>query len=154
MLTVVRNNENPGTISIPADELDKLGINDGDEVELARENDEIILRSTRQAERKRRFEQAKDRILDEWHDVFVELAKGADDNSKPPKPGGKFVLSKAEDHKYKFHLTAESGEIFFESTLFKSQKEANDAINSLKKLIDQANDKISDFPVEDKLEIV
>ena len=36
MLTVVRNNENSGTISIPADELEKLGINDGDEVEFSK----------------------------------------------------------------------------------------------------------------------
>lgn len=85
MLTVIANNENSRTISIPADELEKLGISDGEEVEIFKEDGKVILRSAAEAERKRIFETAKDKIFEEWNDVFVALAKGADDESAETK---------------------------------------------------------------------
>lgn len=85
MLTVVANKENSRVISIPADEMEKLGFSDGDEVELSEENGAMVVRSAAEAERKRRFERAKDEILEEWHDVLVALAKGVDDKSVEAK---------------------------------------------------------------------
>lgn len=148
MLTVVTNNENSRTISIPADEMKKLGINAGDEVEFSKENDEIILRPTSEAERKRKFEQAKNKIFEEWHDVFVELAKGAEDEITKPEASGKFILIKAENEKYKFKLTG-IGNAILETSEFDSIEEARNAIDSLKKELSKIQDKIIDFPVID-----
>lgn len=85
MLTLIANNENSRTISIPADEIEKLGFKDGDKVELSKENGTMVVRPAAEAERKRRFKQAKDEILEEWHDVMVALAKGADDKTVETK---------------------------------------------------------------------
>lgn len=75
MLTVVKNNENSRTISIPADEMEKLGINDGDEVELHKENGEIILKTTKN-ERKERILKATREIIEERRSALIELGKG------------------------------------------------------------------------------
>lgn len=157
MLTITANTENPNTILIPADEMERLGIKNGDEVELSLENDEIILRSTAEAERKRKFENTKDKIFKEWHNVFVELAKGADDetaNKFEQESNGKFVLSEIGQGKYKFILTASGGKVIFESSMFESQEEARLAIDSVKKEISEIKDKILDFPVRSELEAV
>jgi AbrB family looped-hinge helix DNA binding protein len=75
MLTVVKNNENSRTISIPADEMEKLGINDGDEVELYKENGEIILKAAKN-ERKERILRATREIIEERRSALIELGKG------------------------------------------------------------------------------
>lgn len=76
MLTVVRNNENSGTISIPADEMEKLGINDGDEVEFSKkENGEIILRSAKN-ERTKKILDATREIIERRKSALIELGKG------------------------------------------------------------------------------
>jgi len=75
MLTVIANRENSRTISIPADEMEKLGFKDGDEVELSKENDEIVLRS-KQSERKKRILEATREIIEERKSALIELGKG------------------------------------------------------------------------------
>lgn len=75
MLTVITNRENSRTISIPADEMEKLGISDGEEIELLKENEEIILRS-KQSERRRRILEATREIIEERKSALIELGKG------------------------------------------------------------------------------
>lgn len=73
MLTVVASNENSGTISIPADEMEKLGISD--EVEVSKtENGEIILRSAKN-ERTKRILDATDEIIKRRKSALIELGK-------------------------------------------------------------------------------
>ena len=76
MLTIIANNENPGTISIPADELKKLGIKEGEEVEFSKnENDEIVLRS-KTGERTRKILEATREIIENRKSALIELGKG------------------------------------------------------------------------------
>lgn len=157
MLTVIANTENSKTISIPADDMERLGIKNGDEVEISKENDEIIIRPTAEAERKRKFEKAKNKVFEEWNDVFIELAKGADNeniNSFETESDGKFVVFKTKEGKFKFILTASGGKVIFESSIFESQEEALKAIDSVKKEISEIKDKILNFPVKSELETV
>lgn len=76
MLTVVANSENSGTISLPPDEIEKLGISEGDELEvLKKETGEIVLRPA-QSERKRRILEATREIIEERKSALLELGKG------------------------------------------------------------------------------
>ena len=76
MLTVVASNDNSGTISIPVNELEKLGLKDGDEVEISKnENDELILRS-KQTEREKKILEATREIIKERKSALIELGKG------------------------------------------------------------------------------
>ena len=76
MLTLIANREDSRTVSIPADEMEKLGFNDGDEIEISKnENDEIILRS-KQSERRRKILQATREIIEERKSALIELGKG------------------------------------------------------------------------------
>ncbi len=75
MLTIIANSENSRTISIPAEELKKLGINDGDEVEFARENDAIIMRPAKN-DRKRKIINATSEIIESRKSALIELGKG------------------------------------------------------------------------------
>lgn len=75
MLTVVTNKENSRVISIPADEMKKFGFKDGDEVEILKENDEIVLRS-KQGERRKKILQATREIIGERKSALLELGKG------------------------------------------------------------------------------
>ena len=75
MLTLVANNGDSRTISIPADEIEKLGFKDGDEVEILKENDEIVLRS-KQSERRKKILQATREIIEERKSALIELGKG------------------------------------------------------------------------------
>ncbi|HSK70082.1 MAG TPA: AbrB/MazE/SpoVT family DNA-binding domain-containing protein [Pyrinomonadaceae bacterium] len=76
MLTVIANSENSRTISIPADEMEKLGINDGDELEVTKnENNEIVLRPA-QSERRRKVLEATREIIEERKSALIELGKG------------------------------------------------------------------------------
>jgi antitoxin component of MazEF toxin-antitoxin module len=75
MLTVVKN-ENSNTISIPAKEMEKLGISDGVEVEISKnESGEIILRQ-KENDRKNRILQATREIIEERKSALIELGKG------------------------------------------------------------------------------
>ena len=76
MLTVTANNQSQGTISFPADELEKLGLKDGEEVEVSRnENNEIVLRS-KQSERTRKILEATREIIEDRKSALIELGKG------------------------------------------------------------------------------
>ena len=75
MLTLVANNENSRTISIPADEIEKLGFKDGDEVEILKEDEKIILRS-KQSERREKILAATREIIEERKSALIELGKG------------------------------------------------------------------------------
>ena len=76
MLTVVTSNESSRIISIPADEMERLGINDGDEVEFSKnENDEIILRS-KKSERTDKILKATREIIENRKSALIELGKG------------------------------------------------------------------------------
>ena len=156
MLTVVKNTENSNVISIPADEMEKLRIKDGDEVEIHKENDEIIIRTLAEAERKRKFEQAREKVFEEWHDVFAALAKGADDETTNDKKEskGNFVLTETESGKYKFLLTTRGGKTVFESRVFESREDARREIDLMKKEISEIKEKILDFPIKSELETV
>ena len=76
MLTVVASNNNSGTISLPVNELEKLGLKDGDEVEISKnENDELILRS-KQIEREKKILEGTREIIKERKSALFELGKG------------------------------------------------------------------------------
>lgn len=75
MLTLIANNENSRTISIPADEIEKLGFKDGDEVEILKEDEKIILRS-KQSERREKILAATREIIEERKSALIELGKG------------------------------------------------------------------------------
>lgn len=76
MLTIVADNQKTGIISLPAEELEKLGFADGEEVEISKnENDEIILRS-KQTERRKKILQATREIIEERRSALIELGKG------------------------------------------------------------------------------
>ena len=74
MLTVITS-ENSRTISIPAAEMEKLGISDGEEIELSKENDEIVLRSKQRGRRKKILEATRE-IIEERKSALIELGKG------------------------------------------------------------------------------
>ena len=74
MLTVITS-ENSRTISIPAAEMEKLGISDGEEIELSKENDEIVLRSKQSGRRKKILEATRE-IIEERKSALIELGKG------------------------------------------------------------------------------
>lgn len=156
MLTVVENKTDSQTIAIPPNEMKRLGINNGDEIEISRNaNDEIILRNAAETERKRRLKEATDKVFEEWDDVFVALAKGVDDVAQPDKSSaGNFVLSKTEDEKYKFVLTGADGKMIFESSSFESQDNAIRAIEEMKNRLSEIKDKILNFPVKTETESI
>lgn len=76
MLTVVSSKENSRIVSIPVEEMERLGINDGDEIEFSKnENEEIVLRSKR-SERRMRILEATREIIEERQSALIELGKG------------------------------------------------------------------------------
>ncbi len=76
MLTVISNTDNSQTIAIPPDEMEKLGISSGDEVELSKnEKNEIILRS-KQEERSQKVLDKTREIIERRRSVLLELGKG------------------------------------------------------------------------------
>ncbi len=76
MLTVVKNNENSRTISIPADEMEKLGFNDGDEVKLSKEENGAIVLRPAQSDRTRMILEATREIIENRKSALIELGKG------------------------------------------------------------------------------
>ncbi|HLM01693.1 MAG TPA: AbrB/MazE/SpoVT family DNA-binding domain-containing protein [Pyrinomonadaceae bacterium] len=75
MLTVVANAENSETIVLPQDELEKLGIAAGDEVELLKQNGEIVLRPKRNERTQKILEKTKE-IIERRKSALIELGKG------------------------------------------------------------------------------
>ena len=71
--------ENIITVSFPAETLQNLGISGGDEIEVTETENALILRSKSEAERSEKIRKATEKIFNEWNEVFVELAKGADE---------------------------------------------------------------------------
>jgi antitoxin component of MazEF toxin-antitoxin module len=71
--------ENLIAVLIPKDVLENFGIAAGDEIDLTQTDNALILRSTKEAERTREIAEATEKIFDRWNNVFVELAKGADE---------------------------------------------------------------------------
>lgn len=79
MSIVVSENEKSAIISVPLEELEKLGLSVGDEVEVYKnENDEIVLRP-KQIDKSPKIEDATEKVFDRWDKVFVELAKRTDE---------------------------------------------------------------------------
>ncbi len=79
MITVIEASENSAIINIPFDELEKSGIEIGDEIEVTAADNALILRPVEDAERKRKIAEATEKIFSRWNNVFVELAKGTDE---------------------------------------------------------------------------
>jgi AbrB family looped-hinge helix DNA binding protein len=75
MLTVVANTENSETIVLPQQELEKLGIAAGDEVELLKEDGDIVLRPIRNERRQKILEKTKE-IIERRKSALIELGKG------------------------------------------------------------------------------
>lgn len=71
--------ENSVAILIPADVLENFGISVGDEIDVTETENALILRSLKEAERSREIAEATEKVFDRWNNVFVELAKGADE---------------------------------------------------------------------------
>ena len=76
MLTVIANTENSKTIAIPADDMERLGIKSGDEVEISKnESDEIVLRP-KQSERAKKILNVTREIIERRKSALIELGKG------------------------------------------------------------------------------
>ena len=76
MSIVVSENEKSAIISVPLEELEKLGLSVGDEVEVYKnENDEIILRPAH-SERTKKVLEATREIIEERRSALIELGKG------------------------------------------------------------------------------
>lgn len=75
MLTVIANTENSNTIALPSEELEKLGISVGDEVELLKSDNEIVLRPKRNERTQKILEKTKE-IIERRKSALLELGKG------------------------------------------------------------------------------
>ena len=76
MLTVIANTENSKTIAIPADDMERLGIKSGDEVEISKnESNEIVLRP-KQSERTKKILNVTREIIERRKSALIELGKG------------------------------------------------------------------------------
>ena len=71
--------DNSVAVLIPIEVLENFGIAAGDEIDVTETDNALILRSAKETERSREIADATEKIFDRWNDVFVELAKGADD---------------------------------------------------------------------------
>lgn len=74
-----QGSENFVAVQIPAEVLESYGISAGDEIDLTKTDNALILRSVKEAEKSREIAEATEKVFDRWNDVFVELAKGADE---------------------------------------------------------------------------
>lgn len=75
MTIVVEANENSAIISVPFDELETLGIEIGDEIELSKRDNEIILRP-KQSERTKQILAKTREIIERRRLALIELGKG------------------------------------------------------------------------------
>lgn len=64
-------------LPLPADLLDKLGVQDGGEIEISTSGDSVILRSLQAAERRKLIEKYTTEIFEEHREVLQALAEGA-----------------------------------------------------------------------------
>jgi antitoxin component of MazEF toxin-antitoxin module len=74
--------ENSIAVIFPAEELENLGISAGDEIEVTKEGNALVLRSVEEAERKQKIKAATEEVFNRWDKVFTELAKGAAETEK------------------------------------------------------------------------
>ena len=74
-----KTSENTVTITFPSETLQNLGISGGDEIDVTETENALILRSKIDAERAKKMKDATEKVLSEWNEVFVELAKGTDE---------------------------------------------------------------------------
>ncbi|HEY0049707.1 MAG TPA: hypothetical protein VGB68_10500, partial [Pyrinomonadaceae bacterium] len=63
MKTKIIANNDQAVIVLPRESMQILGVEVGDEVEFSKEADAVVLRSSSEAERKRKFEKAKREIF-------------------------------------------------------------------------------------------
>lgn len=70
--------ENSIAVIFPAEELEKLGISAGDEIEITKTENALILRSVENAKKNRQIQAATEKVFSRWDKVFVELAKGTE----------------------------------------------------------------------------
>ena len=70
--------ENSIAVIFPAEELENLGISAGDEVEVTKTGNSLILRSIEEAEKSQSIQKATEKVFERWDKVFVELAKGTE----------------------------------------------------------------------------
>lgn len=70
--------ENPTTLLLPQELLDKLGVDDGDEIDVSVVHRTLILRSLDEAERAQKIEAATKGVFDRRKTAYEELAKGAE----------------------------------------------------------------------------
>lgn len=70
--------DNSIAVIFPAETLRSLGISPGDEIDVTATENALILRSVEEAERRRKFQAATEKVFDRWDKVFVELAKGTE----------------------------------------------------------------------------
>lgn len=75
MLTVAANNKNSNTITLPPEEMEKLGIAEGDEVELLRDNGEIVLRPKKNQRTREILDKTRE-IIERRKSALLELGKG------------------------------------------------------------------------------
>ena len=96
-MTTIKVSDDAATISFPVEILEKFGLEIGEQIELVRENDQIVIRKSAEIERRKKLEEAEAHVFEEWNDVFVALAKSADEKSSHSdndERGDRFVLSK------------------------------------------------------------
>lgn len=77
----IKTTEMEGAVAvlIPKEVLSNYGISAGDEIDLSEADGAMILRSVNEAESKREIADATEKVFERWNNVFVELAKGADE---------------------------------------------------------------------------
>lgn len=76
MLTVVANSKNAKTIVFPPEELEKLGIAEGDEIEFSRnETGEIVLRPKKNERTQKVLDKTRE-IIERRRSALIELGKG------------------------------------------------------------------------------
>lgn len=75
MTTIIEANENSAIINVSLDQLKKLGLEIGDEVELSKDNGEIYLRRA-QNERTKKILSATREIIERRRPALIELGKG------------------------------------------------------------------------------
>jgi antitoxin component of MazEF toxin-antitoxin module len=65
--------ENPNTLLLPQELLDKLGVDDGDEIDVSVVDRTLVLRSLEEAERARKIEDATKSVFDRRKIAYEEL---------------------------------------------------------------------------------
>ncbi len=75
--TIIKAQENSAVIVLPFSDLSQLGMAVGDEIELSKnDNEEVIVRSVKKNERKRKVLEKTREIIDRRKSALLELGKG------------------------------------------------------------------------------